>query len=157
MLYFLEPEVAGELGENTIIENFNNVRLKGERPKVTHLHYQFTGWLGDEIVECTPCFIVTDDLAKAIEESQLNGYAFKDVEVSVSDEFKEMYPNKILPNFKRIVPEGLVEVVEENYKEWSGHDFCISQKSYLVITEKALNILKSHRLDNCDITELEEM
>ena len=98
MLYFLEPEVAGELGENTIIENFDNVRLKGERPKVTHLHYQFTGWLGDEILECTPCFIVTDALSKVIQESTLNGYTFQDVEVSVSDEFTEIYPNIKLPN-----------------------------------------------------------
>ena len=155
-LYLLEPEVAGELGDNTVFENFDSVRLNGDRPKVTHLHYTFTGWLGDELLECTPCFIVTEGLAKAIKESKLNGYTFKDVEISVEDEFVELYPNTKLPVFKRLLPQGSVEVDGDNFKAWTGHDFCISQKSYLVVTEKALDTLKSHKIDNCDITELSE-
>lgn len=156
MLHVLEPEVAGELGEDTSYQNFENVRLKGERPIVDKLHYRFTGWLGDELLEATPCFIVTEELATSIEKNALSGYRFEEVIVSLSDEFKEMYPNRTLPKFKRLVPTGSICIENEKIKEWSGEDICISQKSYLVVTDKALAVLKSHKIANCDITEIGE-
>lgn len=125
-LYLLEPEVAGDFGGNTIVENFNLVRQKGERPKIKHLHYNFTGWLGDELLECTPCFIVTDTLAKSIKESTLTGYDFENIEISADDEFKEMHPDISLPRFMRFIPKGNVNVDGEKYTKWSGDDFCLS-------------------------------
>jgi len=156
LLFLLEPEVAGELGENTIIINYDNVRTNKERPEVIHLHYVFTGWLGDEILECTPCFIVTSELAEEIKRNDLHGYMFEDVEVLKSDEFQEMYPHKILPQFKRLLPLGNIEVIDEKYSNWSGHDFCVSQKSYLVVTKKTLDILMRHKMDYCEITPITE-
>ena len=154
MLFLLEPEVAGGFGDNTIIENFNNVRAKGERPKVAHLHYEFMGWPDDEILERTPCFIVTESLAKDIQKSSLNGYTFENVEISKGDEFEELYPNRDLPKFIRLIPNGLVEVIDDSYKEWSGDDFCMSQKSCLVVSERAFKMLKSHKLNYCEIVKL---
>jgi hypothetical protein len=150
----LEPEVAGELGENTIFENFDKVRLSGEKPIISRLNYEFTGWMGDEILECTPCFIITDDLAKDINNKKLNGYEIEDVEISESDEFNELYPNINLPAFKRIIPTGFVKVTDDNYQDWSGHDFCITQESYLVVTEKVINVLRLHIFDHCRISIL---
>ena len=156
MLYIIEPEVAGELGENTSYKNFQNVRLKGERPVVERLHYHFTGWLGDELLEATPCFIVSDEMAKSIDKNALSGCRFEEVEISFSDEFMEMYPNRIIPQFKRMVPTGTIYLENGDFREWSGEDICISQKSYLVVTEKALAVFKNQNIDNCDITEINE-
>lgn len=155
-LYLLEPEVAGGFGENTVVSNLENVRAKRERPIVTHLHYEFSGWLGDEILETTPCFIITESLAASIHRNGLKGYTFADVETSVTEEFEELYPGKTLPKFRRLVPQGTVEVSGNQFKSWSGDDFCLSQKSILVTSEKALAILKKHQVDHCDITELDE-
>jgi len=154
-LFELEPEVAGGFGENTVVSNLDNVRAKRERPIVTHLHYEFSGWLGDEILETTPCFIVTEGLADSIQRSELKGYNFADVETSVTEEFEELYPGTILPKFKRIIPQGTVEVNGNTSLDWSGDDFCLSQKSVLVVSEKALDVIKKHKLDYCDITELD--
>lgn len=153
-LYELEPEVAGGIGENTVFINPNEAKQKNEREIVSHLHYEFYGWLGDEILETTPCFIVTASLADDIRNSDLTGYIFDDVEISKSDEFIDLYPKKILPKFKRLIPQGTVDVYGESYTNWSGHDFCFSQKSILVVTEKVLSILKHHSFENCDIKEL---
>ena len=117
MLYILEPEVAGELGEETLYQNFENVRLKGERPIVDKLDYHFTGWLGDELLEATPCFIVTEELATSIQKNSLSGYRFEEVIVSLSDEFMEIYPNRMLPKFKRLVPTGSIYIENKNFKE----------------------------------------
>ena len=154
-LYLLEPEVAGELGRNTVFETGDNARDKGKRPVVTKLHYHFSGWLGDDLLEATPCFIVTASLARKIEESNLSGCIFDDVEISLSDEFVELYPGKVLPAFKQMIPRGEV-TVDNNYafRDWSGHDFCITEQAYLIVSEKVLNLLQNHKIENCDITEL---
>ena len=51
--YILEPEVAGGFGENTIMDPTSRP------PRVTRFHYEFDGWLGDELLETVACFIAT--------------------------------------------------------------------------------------------------
>jgi hypothetical protein len=153
-LYELEPEVAGGFGENTVYSNLNEVEQKRGRSTITHLNYEFSGWLGDELLETTPCFIVTMSLANDIEKSDLKGYKFEDVEISTNDEFKELYPMITLPEFKRIIPQGTVVVNSEVFHNWSGDDFCISNNFILIVSERALNILKKHKLVYCDVREI---
>ena len=45
--YFLEPEVAGGHGEQTIYGTKESVIKKGVSGRVVFLHYEFEGWLGD--------------------------------------------------------------------------------------------------------------
>ena len=40
------------------------------------------------------------------------------------------------------------------YSNWDNMDFCVTEKSYLVLSEKAINILNCFQLDNADITEI---
>lgn len=153
-MYLLAPEVAGEIGENTIIDNFKLVREKSERPKVTYLHYVFTGWLGDELLECTPCFIVTEKLAKEIEKSSLTGWSFEEIEISLSDEFLDMSYGKEMTKFRRLVPNGSVKVVDDTYTQWSEDDFCMTSRADLVVSKNALELLRQHNIEHCDIRKL---
>ncbi len=153
-LYMLEPEVAGEIGENTVYDNFDDIRYKGANPEISKLHFIFSGWLGDDIIESTPCFIVTEELEKKIEESELVGYEFQNVEISLSDEFIEMYPNRELPQFKRLIPKGSLVIEDETYTKWTGEDFNLSDKFYLVVSERALNIINKFNVTNCDLYKL---
>ncbi|OYD07432.1 hypothetical protein [Paludifilum halophilum] len=154
-LFQLEPEVAGGWGENTIIANLDEYRQKGARPNVTNLHYEFDGWLGDELLESTPCFIVTTDLERAIKDQNLSGVTFTKVEISTTPEFDELYPDRTLPEFKRLIPLGEVQISDDGrVTDWSRQDFCLSQKDYLVVTERAFQLLKQYQLDQCDITSL---
>lgn len=133
MLFKLEPEVAGGMGKNTMILDSN---------VIAHLHYEFSGWLGDEILETTPCFIITYTLMNSIKRKGLMGVKFDKVEISTTDEFKELYPNKKLPQFMRLIPEGTVHISENKINNWSGDDFCLSQNNYLVVSESALLVLR---------------
>ena len=63
--YIIEPEVAGGLGLNS------NIDRTTFPPIVEKLHFVFEGWLGDPILESFPCFIVTDRLARKMEEAGL--------------------------------------------------------------------------------------
>src|SRR4051794_7322126 len=91
--FFIEPEVAGGLGDHSIVDRSSHP------PKVTRLHYEFDGWPDDGLLEAFPCFIVTDDAKHKIEAAQLTGVRFDRVETSVSDEYVERHPNRELPRF----------------------------------------------------------
>ena len=146
-LYMLEPEVAGEIGENTVYDN----RYLSSDKQISKLHFEFFGWLGDDIIESTPCFLVSEKLKQKIEESDLTGYKFQNAEISFSDEFNEIYPNRKIPVFYRLIPEGKVAIKENHFTEWTGEDFLVSEKSYLVVTEKAYDVIKKFNINNCDI------
>ena len=65
-MFRLEPEVAGEIGENSKIKY-----ERGMINEVEFLHYEFTGWLGDEILTSHPCFIVSENIVEDILKSNL--------------------------------------------------------------------------------------
>ncbi len=156
ILYFLEPEVSGGHGEQTIYGTEENVKKDGISGKVEFLHYEFEGWLGDDLIESTPTFIISNNLKNELIKSKFRDYKLEDCYITTSDEFKELYPNKELPFFTRFIPLGTVEMEEESFKNWSGHHFSLSLKGELVVTQKALEFLEKFSIDNCDITRLKQ-
>jgi hypothetical protein len=138
MRYFqVEPEVAGGVGENTSLNN------KVHPPIVYNLHYQFDGWDGDALLEGFPCFIATDDLSKAIMEARLTGVTFAPLEVSTSYEFQELYPGRKLPRFRWMQVHGRAGV----------DDFGRSNKLYLVVSERAIDLVRRFGFDNAEIED----
>ena len=93
MTYFIEPEVSGQLGEKTIIDTSTHP------PIVKYLHFIFYGWLGDDIIECFPIFLITEKLKSKFDEVKLTGYRIKNCEIEVSEEFELLQSNTILPVF----------------------------------------------------------
>lgn len=90
----LEPEVAGGLGARTIVDTSRHP------PVVSHLHYEFGGWLGDDLLDSFPCFVASERLAAELIRSKLTGFTLDDVETSVSTEFTELQPHTHLPVFR---------------------------------------------------------
>lgn len=115
------------------------------------MHYEFEGWLGDDLLESTPVFIVSSNLVKGLKKSEFKDYKLEECLTTMSDVFKELYPNKELPYFTRFIPRGTVEIEGEHFNYWSGHHFCLSSKGELVVTKKALNFLKQFFIKYCDI------
>ncbi len=87
--------MAGGFGKNARITHRPGARLI-----VEHLHYQLDGWLGDELLESTPCFIVTSALARELDSARLTGILIDDVEVSVSAQFKALRGDLTVPEFR---------------------------------------------------------
>lgn len=155
--YMIEPEVAGEIGENTVYDNYDEIVNEKKKPIISHLHFIFDGWLGDELLEVTPCFLVSERLKREIESNGFSGCRFTDVEISYSDEFLELYPNRDVPKFYRLVPLETVFIENDGYNNPYMKDFMISQKSYLVISESVKKLLSKMHLDeNADYTILEK-
>lgn len=139
MYNYLEPEVAGELGEKTKLD-FN------VHPPIVHfLEYRFDGWLGDCILETFPCFIIVGDAKKSIEKECLSGIFFEDVFITKSEFFEEMYPRRELPKFYWAKITGRAGV----------NDIGLSNDFRLVVSQKGLDVLKSHNIDNALISNYE--
>lgn len=84
----LDPEVVGFNGPGTIVTNRSQLQAGlALIPEVAHLDYQFDGWLGDDIAQVTPCYIVSDILAAAMQQANLSGYRLEAISVSTTDAF----------------------------------------------------------------------
>ncbi|WP_431612370.1 hypothetical protein [Chryseobacterium sp. 'Rf worker isolate 10'] len=138
MYKLIEPEVAGSLGDQTQLDN------SFFPPLIKNLHYEFEGWLGDDILESFPCYIVTERLRKGIESEQLSGISFDQVLVSKSETFLELYPDRELPNFFWAKING----------ESNRDDFFITEKNGLAISERAYSLLKNYNISQADVDDL---
>jgi hypothetical protein len=107
-------------------------------PIVSRLHYEFAGWSGDVLLESFPCFIVTEDAMNKLMESGATGARFADVEVTTTYPFREFYPDTKLPKFV--------------WLQITGHagrdDFGLAADLRLVISERALDVLKGLQLND---------
>ena len=147
MKYFiLEPEVAGGIGKNSKIL-YESSKIK----EVVFLDYEFESWLGDDILTTHPCFIISESLYKIIKESDLTGYELQKIDVSFSDFFLEVYSEKILPNFIRLLPFPINEM---NLINEMLLDFYLYKNTTLIVSEKTLNILKKFNLSNANILDI---
>ncbi len=137
--YQIEPEVAGGIGEHSVIDRSSGKMI------VRKLHYEFDGWLGDELLTSTPCFIVSERLAREIERAQLTGVSFDEAEVTTSDQFRELHPNLQLPKFVWLQIVG--KPGQDDFGKARCHGF--------VISERALKVLRGRGISNADITPFE--
>jgi hypothetical protein len=139
MYRIIEPEVGGRFGSGTKLDN--NVHP----PIVKELDYEFDGWLGDDLLESFPCFIMSERLRKEIEKLSLTGIKFQNLTISKSDTYKELYPSKELPIFYWAIIDGKIYL----------DDFIIGDDLRLVISEKAFELLKKFNIDNASLESID--
>jgi hypothetical protein len=130
----LEPEVAGGAGPRTIATR------SVHPPNVSRLHYLFDGWLGDDLLETFPCFIVSERVAMALIQAACSGITLAEVEISTSSTYDELHPHLILPHFRWLKVEGV-----------AGHDdLGIAPDHRLVASPKALKVFETFSLAHAD-------
>lgn len=91
----VQPEVIVGLGGNTTF-------LEKDVPylTVTNLHIELEGWLGDDLMECSVCYVVTEQLKKYLEDSGFTGFYFAPLERTKGVDFIDNYKLGIeLPDF----------------------------------------------------------
>ena len=131
----VDPEVAGGWGDNTIATVTTTTTI------VHKLHYEFEGWLGDCLLESVPCYIITEEAALAIERQSLTGIELDNVEISKSDVFLQLQGDVELPKFKWLKITGIA----------TKADFGCDNRFRLVLSERAVELLKSFGLENAEV------
>lgn len=132
MYRYLEPEVAGGIGIDTILDN------SVHPPLVKFLHYHFSGWMGDDILETFPCFIISERLKNEIEVNELKGITFDFVKVTKSEDFEFISLRTELPLFYWAKITG----------DFGVDDFVISEDYRLLVSDKAYEIISSFNIEN---------
>lgn len=149
MKYFvIEPEVAGGLGEKSEML-YENGKIKD----VMYLDYEFQGWLGDDILTTHPCFIISKPLFEVIRDSSLCGYRLDSMNVSFSDEYRELHKDLKVPEFMRIIPSESIR--DTTIINTLSMDFYLYKNRYLVVSETVLQIIRNFHIANCTIYEVE--
>lgn len=134
--YLLDPEVAGGLGPGSQMER------SGARLVVTRLNYEFEDWLGDDLLETFPCYVVTARLRDGLAASGLTGFRFADVEVTTGEEFHEWHPEP-LPRFVWLQVVGVA----------GQDDLWTTEHGRLAVNDRALALLRTFAIDNCLVHE----
>ena len=143
--YRLEPEIAGEIGENSKTE-YENGKIK----QIIFLEYLFSDWLGDDLLSTHPCHIVTENLKNDINANNLTGIQFKKIKKAFSDEFFELNSSTDIPEFVQIVCNNFYEDKNDSTLQ----DFYVNRYKALIVSERALKVIKKHTLNNCLIEEI---
>jgi len=137
MKYFvLEPEVAGGLGPGTVLDSISHP------PRVSKLDYEFSGWLGDALLESFPCFIVLAAVADALKAASFTGYGLHEVEISMTRDFESTYPGR-LPQFRWLKINGVA----------GQDDFGLAGDHRLVVSDRALGQLQQFGLSHAVVEQ----
>src|SRR3954447_25234883 len=106
MFYELKPEVAGHLGDDTVMD-------RSTHPPIIHsCHYEFDGTPIDDLLASFPCFIVTDKMQSMIESVEPSGSRFGNVKTTTSEEYEdweEAFPSPALPHYSWLIVNGTAE------------------------------------------------
>jgi hypothetical protein len=132
---YLEPEVAGGIGENSVMD------VSVHPPVVSKLHYYFDDWLGGAILESFPCFIVTIPAQRALQAMRATGITFDHVETSLSEFFQDRYPGRELPEFVWLKVHGKA----------GRDDFGIAPDLRLVVSQRVLDLFERLGLSDADV------
>jgi hypothetical protein len=85
--------------------------------------------------------LVSAGLAEALRSSGLGKFAVADAEVTLSPEAQEMLAGRVMPRFHWWKVAGRAGV----------DHFGLTEKAQLVVSNRGLDVLRTGRLNNCDI------
>lgn len=133
----LEPEVLGGIDADCDCD------FSIQPPRIDNLVLSFDDWLGDDLLTTHPVFFVTQDMASKIGAAKLSGCAFAPMTVKRSELFDDLHEDDPLelPAFVWLKVHGQAGV----------DDFGLTSKAGLVVSDRALSVLKSGSLEHCDV------
>lgn len=142
MRYFsLEPEAPGGMDDEC--KGDFSARI----PTIDELVMYFDDWLGDDLLTCHPAFFVTAQMASRLRASSMTGYTLAPMRVKRSELFEDLHEN------------GSLELPEFVWLQVRGDpgvdDFGLTERTVLVVSDRALSILQKGRLNHCDIAPFE--
>jgi hypothetical protein len=138
MKYFiLDPEVAGSLGFKTAMDTTVHP------PTVASLHFVVDAWLGDDIVQSFPCYLVTEELKTRLKSIKPSGLTFAFAEITASDNFEELNHGRKLPELSWMKVTGAP----------GSDDVGLTADARLVVSERVLAEMKRLKFDHCDVKQ----
>jgi hypothetical protein len=133
----LDPEVAGGLGSRTRMDS------SVHPPVVKRLHYELEGWLGDDLVQTFPCYLVTKKLQATLAAMHPTGLSFAAADVSAAEGFNDRNPGVALPELTWLKVHGAP----------GKDDFGLTADARLVVSDHILEQMQTAQLSHCDVVD----
>lgn len=128
----LQPEVAGGLREQTTMD------ASVHPPVVTQLHYEVLDWLGDDLLESFPCFLISPEAAAALTAAGMRSFALADALITLEPQMEDLYDHRVL-TFRWLQPTGQPGV----------DDIALDERAHLIVSENAWNVLSTFSIAHC--------
>jgi hypothetical protein len=155
MKYFhIEPEVVGGAGHGTLMDR------SVHPPNVSKLRFEFDFWPHDALVEGFPCWLVAAPAMERIKAAGFTGVRAAAAEITTSDLFQSLNPNRQLPKFLWLKVEGTPchdDFGVSKVSRTIASDLIIKTRLFsLVISDRALKILQELGIAHASIYEFTE-
>jgi hypothetical protein len=133
----LEPLIAGELGDDTVLDTGSHP------PLVRSVEFVLDAPTDEDLIESFPVFLVSEELGSALAAAKLNGFRLDDADVRPSSEYLAVFgevPHKRY-RWLRMISSGASDCwLDDQYR------LCVSDRMYSLISR--------HRIEGCDVTAL---
>jgi len=113
-------------------------------PVVIRLHSEFEDWLGDMLLESFPSFIITEEAKLKLEQIGFTGVLFDEVKITMSETFRGLKANRMLPQFVWLRLNGKA----------GREDFGTAPNDTLVVSERALHALEDLGIRNAIVAPI---
>ena len=140
--FAISPEAAGQLGNACVHGDIK------ERPvQIMEADFEFQFWPHDDLLDGFFIYACTAQMAEVLEKSNFTGFELAKLNVSFEERFHqwaELHKGEELPIFKWLMVKGRAGI----------DDFGLRAGPVampLVVSERALNLLKQFKLGFCDI------
>jgi hypothetical protein len=135
--YTLDPEVSGSLGPGTIMDS------RFHPPTVDKLHFVLDAWLGDDLIQSFPCYLVSPRLKLALQSLRPSGVEFAPAEVTTSDSFAELERGLAVPLLCWMKVKGRA----------GKDDIGLTNDARLVVSSSVLEEMQRFSLDHCVVKD----
>lgn len=129
-------------------------------PNVSKLDFEFETWPHDALIEGFPSWIVTLPAMEKIEGARLSSVRFKEVKITTSEQFQDIYRNRRLPRFVWMDVKGRPGRddfgINESFKITGSEQPIDARRFTLVISERALAILRDLGIANATIYKFDQ-
>jgi len=141
MYFYVDAEVPGGLAPGYTYDPEQRASSTGP------LHLVFDGWMGDDLVTTSPFWFVSERLADALRASALTGFELEPATASTGEQYELITERALTPTWLRLIPVGSIE---------AGDDFVFADGTDLLVSDAALEVLRSFHLEDADIAAAED-
>lgn len=139
MPYRLDPQVAGELGDGTLLDSSTHP------PTVGQVDYVLDQPDADEFIQSFPVFLVSEKLGARLQEKGLTGFALTDVSVRPSDNYLATYGDAPHPQYLWMQVTGASAQV----------DCWLDATFQVCVSDRMMAVIEAAGLSDCLVDEID--
>jgi hypothetical protein len=137
MPYSLDPQVAGELGEGSVLDTTVHP------PVVTEVDYVLDQPEADELIQSFPVFLVSSGLADRFQSAGLTGFTLEEATTRPSFEYLSAFGQAPHREYRWLRVHGTEQ-----------DDCWIDSSAMLCVSDRMMEILNSATLSDCLATKI---